>query len=203
MTSTLSICNTALAQIGADSIASLDEESVAARECARVFDAAVGDLLERSEWGFKLRRIAAAEIANPRPDEWDHAYVRPADAAQVLGIVLPGVDADTAAMFGPVPFVEADGIIFTDVPDAQFEYAAASVPVSAFPPLFRHALELEVAARVAYPIKRDRTVRADMVQLAELALARAIADDQNRSPRRTPDWLDLVGLVRAGLVRER
>lgn len=208
MPTTISICNVALAEVGADSIASLDEESVGARECRRAFDDAVADLLARSDWGFKTRRLNAAGVPNDRPAEWSYAYAMPADAARVLR-VLPPAEANypewgiwsTPAWdaLGAVPFVEAGGTIHCNVADAVIEVASASAPASDFPPLFRRALEFEIAARIAMPLRRDRALRGDMLQLAELALARAIAEDRNRHPRRELDWLGEVALARAGV----
>lgn len=206
--SRLSISNTALAEIGADSIASLDEESVAARECNRVFDQVVSDLLERDQWGFADRRAAAVALTNDRPAEWVYAYQKPADAAKVLRVLPPteasypewGVYAwPLYEALGPIPFIEVGGTIYTNQEYAILETSSSSVEVTAYSPLFRRAVELELAARIAFPIKRDRQLRGDLIQLAELALSRAIADNRNRTPRQQTDYVSQAELARAGV----
>lgn len=207
MASTVSICNEALAEIAANPIASIDEASVSATECKRVFDNVVSDLLERADWGFKVRRIMGSPITNERPADWNFAYSKPSAAAKVLRVLLPNETsypewgAWTTPIwdaYGPIPFVEVNGTVFTNVEDAIIEYAASDIEVSAFPPLFRRAIAMEVAARVAMPIKKDRAIKGDMVQQAEIAFARAVADDRNRYPNRQQDYLSEVELARAG-----
>jgi hypothetical protein len=206
MASTVSICNEALAEIAADAIASMDEASVAARECVRAFDSVVSDLLERGSWGFKTRRSVGSPITNDRP-EWNYAYSKPSAASKVLRVLIP-IDtsypewgAFTTPMwdgYGPVPFAEVGGTVYTNLADAIIEYTAATVDVSVFPALFRRAVALELGARIAYPIKKDRQLRGDMIQLAELAVARAIADDENRYPRQRQEYISEAEKARAG-----
>jgi hypothetical protein len=208
MPSAVSICNEALADIAADPIASMDEESVAATECRRSFDNVVSDLLERSDWGFKVRRISGSALTNDRVSEWNYAYSKPALASRVLR-VLPASDDSCPEwgvystpiwdMYGTIPFYEVGGTIYTNVEDAVIEYSVATVDVSVFPSLFRRAVAVELAARIAYPIKKDRQLRGDMIQLSEIATARAIADDQNRNPRRQ-DFVSQAELARNGIA---
>jgi hypothetical protein len=208
MPSTVSISSVALAEIGADSIASMDEESIGARECSRVFDNVVADLLERSDWGFKIRRVTAAGLTNDRPADWNYAYAKPADASKVLRVLEPSEDdypewgiysSPIWDAFGLLPFVEINGTVYTNVVEAVLEYAASEVSVSAFPPLFRRAVELELAARIAFPIKKDRRLKGDMIQQAEVAIARAVADDRNRNPTPRNNYISEAELARAGI----
>lgn len=207
MPSTVSISNEALAEIGADSIASMDEESVAATECRRAFDNVVSDLLERSEWGFKTRRITGSAITNDRISEWNFAYSKPSGASKISRVLIPADDSYPEwgtysnpiwDSYGSIPFVEVGGTIYTNVEDAVLEYTAANVDVSAFPSLFRRAVAIELAARIAYPIKKDRQLRGDMIQMSEIVTARAIADDQNRHPRRR-EFITQAELARNGI----
>lgn len=207
MPSTVSISNEALAEIAADPIASMDEESVAATECRRAFDNVVSDLLERSEWGFKIRRISGSVITNDRASEWNYGYSKPAQASKVLRVLMPietsypewgSYSNPIWDSYGAIPFAEINGTIYTNIEDALIEYSVATVDVSAFPSLFRRAVAVELAARIAYPIKKDRQLRGDLIQLSEIATARAIADDQNRHPRRR-DFISQAELARNGI----
>lgn len=208
--SAISIANAALAEIGADSIASFDENGVAAREVNRVYDNVIADVLERHDFGFKIRRTNAVALTNDRPGEWAAAYVKPAATSKVLRVLPPtetsypewGIYAwPLWDALGPIPFLEVGGTIYTNQTDAILETTASSVEVTAFPPLVRRAVELELAARVAYPIKKDRALRGDMLQLAALALNQAIADDANRMPTQQVSYVSEAELARAGYER--
>lgn len=207
MPSAVSICNEALAEIAADAIASLEEQSVSARECRRVFDNVVSDLLERSDWGFLVRRTTASPLSNDRPGEWNYAYSKPSDASKVLRVLPP---AETSYpewgtystpmwdAYGPIPFIEVGGRVFANLESAILEYALGTADVSAFPPLFRRAVAMEIGARVAMPLKKDRAIKGDMVQQAEIAFARAVAEDRNRYPRRQQEYVSDAEMARAG-----
>ncbi|AHE52566.1 hypothetical protein [Sphingomonas sanxanigenens] len=195
MASSISICNMALAEIGADAIASLEEESVSARECARAFDQCLGELLEMAEWGFAERRTALAELPNDRPGEWQHAYALPADLANAIRVRRADARAPDAA---PISFLIAGGKLYCDVAPALFDYGRASVSPAELPALLVRALVLEIAARIAFPVKKDGRLKEGLIRQAEVARARAIADDENRNPRRVPHYTSPVDAARLG-----
>ena len=195
MASSISICNMALAEIGADAIASLEEESVSARECARAFDACLGELLDMAEWGFAQRRVALAGVVNDRPAEWRHAYALPADLGNAMRLApAPGRLPDAA----PLSFLIAGGKLYCDVAPALLDYGRRSVSPAELPALPVRALVLEIAARIAFPVKKDGRLKEGLIRQAEVARARAIADDENRNPRRTPHYASPVDAARLG-----
>ena len=100
----------------------------------------------------------------------------------------------------PIPFIEEAGVIFADLADAVGEYATASVEAAAMPAPFKRALVFELAARLAMPVRRDRQIRGEMIQLAELWRERAMADDLNRHPRRQAPPVSTMELARAGVA---
>ncbi|ODP39257.1 hypothetical protein [Sphingomonas turrisvirgatae] len=207
MASVVSICNDALASIGADAIASIEERSVSAVECKRAYDGVVDDILSRHEWGFLTRRVTGAPVVTDRSSEWTYGYAKPDGATRVLR-VLPKPEASYPEFgmfdlpmwdaYGPIPFVEQGGTIYANVPNAIVEYRASTAPVSDFPPLLRYAVSMELAARVAMPIKKDRAIKGDAIQMAELSLKRAIAEDENRYPRRVQQYVSEAELARRG-----
>ena len=204
-------CNEALAEIGADTIASLDEASVGAAECNRSYAPALADLLEVHDWGFSIRRQALALKVNDRPGEWAYAYAKPSNVAS-LRRVLPGFVSTGAvaypawgwwsfqpwAAFGPVPYVEDASTIYTGLDQAVLEYSSSVAGEDIMPALFRRALVYELASRLAMPIRKDRQLKGDMIQMARTARAIAMADDENRYPRQTLEYVSDATLVRGG-----
>lgn len=210
MASPVSISNAALAEIGADSIAAMDEGSTSSIECNRSLGNVIEELLAHNEdgYGFAIRRVTGACIASDRPADWAYAYAKPSDAMKLLRVLLP--DEETYPewdvystpiwdAFGPVPFVEIDGTIYTNVAGAVLEYTSSAVPYSAFTPLFRRAVELGLAARIAYSVKKDRALKGDLIQQAEVAEQRAVAADRNRHPQRQQEYVGEVALARSGI----
>lgn len=206
----LGICNLACAEIAAGSIASLDESSVSAAECNRQFDPCLTELLEWSDWWFAKTRATLAEIANDRLDEWTYAYALPTDCATPL--MLREYDATATqrqyALAGPYNFPSQAGIplrflvdghvLYANVGPAVLEYSRNNVLPGDLPALVARALALEIASRIAYPIKKDMKLTDTMVRKAEVAKSRAIADNENQSPRIETDYVTEAEFARMG-----
>jgi hypothetical protein len=216
--SRLDICNQALVdELSASPIQSLDEATIGARECRRLFPQIVAEMLDGPhDWSFANRRVALAEIAvNDRPLEWAHAYQIPSDCGSPIR-VLPGDLTPEAllilgeeGLFDPdyfdgqffdigTPdtvmetrsraarlarnFIVENEVIYTDLPKAILEYTINEVEDSVLTALVRKAVIKDMASRLAVPIKKDRKLKSELVLEAEVAWARAIADDLNRQP---------------------
>lgn len=204
-------CNEALSEIAADEIASIDEGSPASKQCKRFYQSCIDDLLALHEWGFANKRATLALKINDRLGEWGYAYAKPADAGK-LERILPQYDGSTAIAYPrwgwwgcdlwdsypTIDFIEDASTIYTHIDLAVLEYTANVIPDGQMSALFRRALVHELASRLAYPIKKDRQLKGDQIQLALAARALAIADDMNRYPRRQPEYRSEVEAARMG-----
>jgi len=65
--------------------------------------------------------------------------------------------------------------------------------------LTARAVALELAARLAMPLKKSRELKKEKVAEAEVARQRAIAESENRSPRRQTDYISEADYARWGL----
>lgn len=214
MATTLSICNMALAEIGADTIASLDESSVSARECNRVFNQCIEEMLEWSEWQTAIKRATLAEVANDRFDEWNYAFALPADLGTAILVRVHSDDTSQRdyPIAGPftfphqdavqIPFLIAGEKLYCNVEVAILEYGAKTIDVTKLSAMGARALTLEIASRIAYPIKKDAKLKDALIRQAEVAKSRAIADNENRNPRRTPEYVSPVDYARMGIVED-
>jgi len=196
------ICNLALAEVPADPIDTLTENSLRARECARVYQPAINELMEAHAWQFATKRVTLALIDNDRLGEWGFAYTMPngvtvfrkliADLSTLSGAYTPVIGQTLAAPmswpFGgqftdrapAYPYELAGSTIYTDLPNAILEYASGEGTEATFPPLFVKALYFDIASRVVSPITKDANRRDKLVALAETWKQRAIAADLNR-----------------------
>ncbi|MEG7747584.1 hypothetical protein U2065_14685, partial [Listeria monocytogenes] len=76
--------------------------------------------------------------------------------------------------------------------------STTSIDAVALPPLVRRAFALELAARIAYPIKKDLKLQETLIRKAEVAKSRAIADEENKSPRMAPRYISEAEFARMG-----
>jgi hypothetical protein len=195
----ITICNLALGELRAPAIADIAEDSIEAQNCARYYPQCLKLLLERHDWSFATRIAALAELSdNPRASEWLHAYALPVDCATPKRLVPPAGDAPACwpVEWGQAFIVEA-GLLYSQLPGAVLEYSAADIPEAVMPALFADALAFALAARLAVPIRDSREMKGQLLQQAELAVTRAIADDANREPQHDVPFTDEVSMARS------
>lgn len=201
--SALDICNMALGECPAGTIASLAEKSQSAYEVARVYPQVIGEMVEEFAFDFAITRDVLAEVVNERAAEWSNAYAVPANMASPLRILpdlsgtglgaVPLLVGQRLAPIGStvgdpfrIPYVIADEVIYASVPAATLEYVRTDVDVSRFPRLVVRAAALEIAARVVMPLLKSRERQRELAQAAEVMKQRAMADNLNRVP--TTGW---------------
>ena len=212
MASQLGICNEALSEIAADPINSIEEASSSAFYCRMHYASVLEELLGWTDWDWAIRRVTLALRANDRLGEWLYRYAKPADMAEAIR-VLPTVTEQVASLpvvgpypfpawdaLGKLPFAIADGSIYTNVVDGILEYQVNTVDPAAIDRFAARAASLELAARLAMPLKKSRELKGDLIKQAELAKQRAIAESENRSPRIQTDYVSTVEYARVGLM---
>jgi hypothetical protein len=202
------ICNLALAELPDKPIASLDETSLQARECKRVYQQAVLELFEAHPWQFGTARIALAQITNDRAAEWLFAYAMPSNIAMLRKIIVSMVVPDTSYLtYGQrpapiganifdrapaMPFLVSGSTIYTDIENAVAEYLPNGAEAS-FTPLFVKALYFDIASRICTPLTKSADKKKELIGQAELWMARAKANDLN-SQQNTYDAIpDVLG----------
>jgi hypothetical protein len=212
MATQVGICNEALSEIAADPIASIDERSTSAVYCKLHYPNVLAEMLTWTDWDFVIRRVTLAAQPNDRKGEWLYRYGKPADMADAIR-VLPAVDRQVESLpvvgpyafpawdaLGKLPFIIANGSIYTNVAAALLEYQVNAVDPAVIDPLTARAVALELSARLAMPLKKSRELKKEKVAEAEVARQRAIAESENRSPRRQADYISEVEYARMGLM---
>lgn len=205
----ITVCNIALAEIRAAAITAIDDGSPEADACAQHYDDCLDTLIESHEWGFAKKRVQLAVLAvNDRSTEWRYAYAAPADLG-VMGSVVYPLQTPLSGVYYPWPynyprppgyfvdFIYDGSTIYTNLENAYLEYSTNDVEESLWPAMFRRALALELASRLAVTLLDDRAKKGDLIQQAEVAKRRAMADDFNRYPRHDERTVDEVAWVRS------
>ncbi|MBB3955939.1 hypothetical protein [Novosphingobium sediminicola] len=209
MASLITLCNEALSEIAVAQIASIDEPSIEARECKRWAPTVLEEMADWTEWSSAIKRAPLARMANDRGAEWLCAYAPPADMADPVALREAEPDAAWLPPYGPgtfpaqdaiaIPFVYEGGKIYTNIAGAILVYTTSTMDPGRIRPLVRRAFVLELAARLAFPVKKDLKLAQVKAQQAEAARNRAIADEENKNPRRAPEYISQAEWARMGV----
>lgn len=188
------ICRMALSHIGSDEgIENIDEEVPAAQGCKLWYDYSRLQVLRAYDWDFARKRIDLAAHADDPPADWAYRYQYPVDCVMTREIINPvGRTADAT------PFtleVSADGTqrtILTDLEAAVLRYTFDQELVSVFDPTFVEALSYALAAHISYALTGNRTLKGDMLNIANAVLTMAGTENANARVEDVPrdaDWV--------------
>ncbi|MEW6626580.1 MAG: hypothetical protein AB1431_07310 [Pseudomonadota bacterium] len=214
MADQLSICNEALAEIAADPINAMDEDSASGLYCRTLLPQVMKEMLTWTAFPFSIRRAALALRPNDRKGEWLYRYATPVGMAEAIR-VLPTVTEQRTGLpvggpytfpqwdaLGALPFATAEGSLYTNVATAILEYQVDEVDIATVDAVTARAISLELAARLAFPVKKSRELKGDLIRQAEIARQRAVAEAENRMPRQTIDYVSPVEYARAGYMND-
>jgi GNAT superfamily N-acetyltransferase len=219
--SQLAVCNQALDRIRAAPIATINENTMEAAKCARFYPLAVADMLDGPfdhDWSFANVRVALAQRpVNDREFEWLYAYAVPANMASAIRVIpdfegaglgypvplLGEPYAETWAVAGgfyETPYIIEAETLYSNVENALLEYAINDIAGLNVSQKVITALELDLAARLAFPVKADKEREKTLAQAAATAWERAIADDRNRQPQQSGQYLSEAMVARRGYI---
>lgn len=209
MAALISLCNQALSHVAAGQIASLSEASVEAREVNRHAQPLLDEMSAWSDTVALARaRVLLAPAANDRPAEWFYAYALPADFGASIAVVSPDDAAASLPTHGPhnfplhigtpMRFIIEAGVIYTNVEAAIFYYNRNTLAAADLPPLGQKAFVDELAARLAYPVKKDIKLMQARQSMAEASRARWLAHEESQSPRIETRYVSEAEYARLG-----
>lgn len=175
------ICNLALQRLGAKAISTLEEDSVAGRECNRVYAHARDSELRAYAWNFARERASLAADATDPAFGFAKQYPLPVDFLRILP------DAEVRDWQ-----IEGTSILTDDGAPLKLVYIKRVEDVSLFDELFISLLVTRIAVDVVEKITQSNT-KAEMARAAYKAAraeARKINSFENvaRVPP-TDDWI--------------
>lgn len=209
MAVSITVCNLALGELRAQPIVDISEDTIEARECARYYPQCLKVLLEHHEWSLANRQATLAALTtNDRDTEWLYAYTLPTDCAKPLRLVTPLGITPGERYYWPFDYpapsdwwqmwIVEGRTLYSQIPDVVLEYSANDIDEASMSALFVDALAYSLASRLAIPIRDSRDTKVSMLQQAEIATQRAVAEDRNRQPQRDMQIEDEVSLARSG-----
>lgn len=178
------ICNMALSSIAQGRIASLDEDSEAARQCGTYYDILRKSLLSSFRWGFAERSRKLAEIDTDLPG-WDYAYAVPTDCLIVRQIYNRSgkkINIDAASkdhtyhQFKISLINESTKVIGVDIEEAWLDYTADITNAEMFNPHFVEALAHKLASAISMPLSGSLTMVQSEYQQYQAAIQEAMLD---------------------------
>ncbi len=177
--SNVELANQALDLLGKDRIASLSENSTAARKINEVFQRTMYSALARSEWTFSRKFQDLAALTNDWDQRWAFKYDLPNDCAKFIRLV-PRVDIPNTEPQAPHQLF--GGAVYTDEADARAEYVYEQTDTLQMPSYFLDAVAFLLARNVAMPLTRKRSMWADMNDGYEGQLGLAVELDAGQEP---------------------
>lgn len=169
------ICNLALDYVGKARIDIFGEGTAQGAACEAHYDIARQALLERSDWSFARAKAALATLASDYTTRWEYTYALPGLALRFLRVLTPDYDPRLNPV--PVPFEVRDRKVYTNVETAFGEFTTDVDDTTLFASTFVDALAFSLAARIAWPLSKSRTLVVDLREQAARALSVAVTAD--------------------------
>lgn len=192
MSSKIDICNMALVEIGAEAIASFNEDSEAARQCKRLYDQTRLVMLDEHKWNFAQRKVYLASVAVPSGySQYSYAYSYPADALLVHKIYdRTDAEAEFEIDMSKEGTVRTQ-LIFTDQEAAIAIYTADVEDTALFGPTFVETLKYYLASKLAYSLGKNFRMQQTMLQMYLLFLNKAKTKNskENHKPQKSSPWV--------------
>ena len=173
----IGLANRALVRLGAETIASFTDDTVAAEIAGTLYTSARDDLLSAHPWHFATGQVALSELGTSPVADFAKAYALPNDFLRAMAAGSGGRGRGIVyRLTGGELHTNADSVILTYIfrPDE-----------SVFPPFFDAALITRLAAEFCIPLTENTSRSETLFRLAEQAFIRAKQiDSQQDSPAR-------------------
>jgi len=157
MASEVSICNRALALLGANTITSLTDGSTEANVCNAVYADARDAVLRAFPWSCAIQRASLAQLSTAPVWGYDKAYSLPNDP-----YCLAVLDLKEDSQY------RIEGRTLTcNTELATIKYVARITDPGQFDPALVFALACRIGAEVSYALTQNRSLSNDMWSMAD------------------------------------
>lgn len=174
--SDVSICSEALQRLGQQAISSFEENTAWAGLCASLYPTVRNQVLRSHPWNCATKRVILSPLAEPPAFDYAYQFQLPGDWLKTLQI---GRQHDR-----PCYQIEGRRILSTrDVMPLVYIYLNENV--GTWDDSLVMAVQLAMAAALAYPVTASTSLRESMAQEAFAALRSARTDDGQDSEPET------------------
>lgn len=201
--SKIQIWNMALGFIGTRTVASENERTPEAIQCALYWDNARRACLRDYPYNFAQARTQLASIAVPETyaDEWRYAYRLPdlcLKAHKVVGATCGCANAaDRRIPFIIVSDTEKMELLLSDAEKVRLDYTRDVPEVALWDDLFMGMMARKLASLICVPLLKNNTTKVqELEQLYRASLPKAM--EANASERREKPYRDTWIAARGG-----
>jgi hypothetical protein len=175
MATAVEICNLALSSIGKATINDLNEPIEEARQCNLHFHQTRRSLFSGNyPWAVSRRRQALVVLANDNDDVWAFCYSVPNGMLRMLGVEYLG-----QLPVEPIPYEIVGEKLYCNIEAAFIRFVVDVEDIAKLPPTFVEAYWSALAARIAFPLTKDKGVQRDAAQIAVQLRSLNEASDAN------------------------
>lgn len=175
MASQVSIINTALGRLGANSITSLTDNSAEQILAVNAWDIVRQEVLRTHPWNFAIADIELNQIAGAPEFEYKFAYQLPSNCLRLLQV------------YGDPVFKLQGKRILTDQSVVKIKYVYDVTDTTLWDASFTDVIAQRLATELAYALTKSQTTADSMFQIYERKLRTAKHIDANE------DVLDMLG----------
>jgi hypothetical protein len=189
----VSICQQALVMIGANPIASLDDDTTEGIACRTLYEPTVRDELSQYRWRFAsgIEQISRLEAAPAT--KWEAAYQLPPECLVPSTVYVNGK---------PIEFDRYEDNIFCDAAEAEVVLLEGIYRVAEqfWPPYFERLIVYRMASQLVHSI----AAQVDTADLLDRRAIRHAALARNRDAQgRTATRIDTTRLIRTRSTNNR
>lgn len=201
MVSETDIVNVALIMVGEAKINNLQENTKAARLAKSVYTIAVNEVFDMPvNWKFATTRIELSQLTSTPAFGYDYQYGLPPDLIRIIAQVAE--DNDDLEFKHRRETIGKKDVLLTNESTAFIRYIILRTNTAVYPAWFIKLIYLNIAVKLAQPLKQDDRKVQQFAQLLELATIDAeqsnamedvdVNQDQRRSDRGNMDILEAV-----------
>lgn len=183
MASETDLLNDALSMIGASPIAAIDDGSVAANHCQRLYPALRDGLIRAHHWNWAMARVQLAQDATAPPFEFAYQYALPADLLKIVEYngATPNSSTSIYADYTQKPvsrYVIEGRKLLTNDGEVKIVYLRRITNPDEWDALFYQVVAAWLASKLASAITKDeRKAKAKLEEAMGLLLPMAMAVD--------------------------
>lgn len=166
-----SICNSALAKVGAERIISLDDSNPRAVLMKEQYEKIRDELLYSHPWNFAIKRQELGLISQEPLYGFPYQFQLPNDCLRVIG----------TDMEGPSAWKVEGRKILCNYSTLNIQYISNSADAQDFSPAFVEALACKIAADVCYSLVQNASLKEVLMRDAQLKIAQARSFDAQES----------------------
>lgn len=170
----VSICSNALLRLGGKAIASFEEPSTPAGQCANLWPTVRNKLLRAHPWNCATKRVILAPMAEAPAFDFQYQFQLPSDWLRTLQVGKKDC---------PIPFRQEGRRILANVTQLPLVYIWLNDNPGTWDDALVDVAELKMMAVLAYPVTASTTLRDTCFQEAAMAekMAKAV-DGQDEPP---------------------